>query len=247
MTLLIFAERLGVALLAGACVGLERQWRQRLAGLRTSSLVAAGAALFVLAPGLVASAPGDQARIAAQVVSGIGFLGAGVILRDGLNVRGLNTAATLWCTAGLGVLAGIGTPVAALIGAGAVVFVNLVLRPLARRIDRLPNAAAESPVCYTLSLICYAEQEAHLRALLLHAVSASGLTLRRLQSADTADPRRVEVRSELLSTGPQDGAVEQAVARLSLEPGVSAIRWEVGEARTAAADEDLPVLPWANG
>ena len=84
-----FAIRLGLALLLGAVVGAERQWRQRMAGLRTNALVAAGAAMFVMLSALAAQ-PDDSFRIAGQVVSGIGFLGAGVILRNGLSISGLN-------------------------------------------------------------------------------------------------------------------------------------------------------------
>src|SRR6201990_3279989 len=96
-----------MATLMGACIGFERQWRQRLAGLRTNTLVALGAASFVVFSGLV---PGDNSptRVAAQLVSGIGFLGAGLIFKEGLSVRGLNTAATLWCSAAVGLLAGEG-------------------------------------------------------------------------------------------------------------------------------------------
>jgi hypothetical protein len=93
-----------IAACLGASIGLERQWRQHLAGLRTNTLVALGAAIFIT----YARAAGDNegaTRIAAQVVSGIGFLGAGVIFKEGLNVRGLNTAATLWCSAAVGLLA----------------------------------------------------------------------------------------------------------------------------------------------
>ncbi len=84
-----FAIRLGLALVLGAFIGAERQWRQRMAGLRTNALVAAGAAMFVMLSALAAH-PDDSFRIAGQVVSGIGFLGAGVILRNGLNITGLN-------------------------------------------------------------------------------------------------------------------------------------------------------------
>src|ERR1700723_1536330 len=88
-----FALRLGVGVGCGSLIGLERQWRARMAGLRTNALVAAGATLFVLlsANGF-SGATADPTRVAAQIVSGIGFLGAGVILRDGLTVRGINTA-----------------------------------------------------------------------------------------------------------------------------------------------------------
>ena len=103
-----FAFRLGLAILLGASIGAERQWRQRLAGLRTNALVAAGAAMFVMLTALTNRPADDSFRIAGQVVSGIGFLGAGVILRNGLSITGLNTAATLWCTAAIGTLAGYG-------------------------------------------------------------------------------------------------------------------------------------------
>ena len=106
----IFAGRAIVAVALGAMVGLERQWRQRMAGLRTNALVALGAALFeLLAVQMTGVQAVDPTRIAAYVVSGIGFLGAGVILRDGVSVRGINTAATIWCSAAVGVLAGAGT------------------------------------------------------------------------------------------------------------------------------------------
>src|SRR3977135_3880 len=95
------------ALLIGGLIGLERQWRQRMTGLRTNGLVAVGSAMFVMMGGLT-TGDGSQGRVAAYVVSGIGFLGGGVILKDGFNIRGMNTAATLWCTAAVGTLAGLG-------------------------------------------------------------------------------------------------------------------------------------------
>src|ERR1700760_856484 len=101
------ALNLFIAACLGASIGLERQWRQHLAGLRTNTLVALGAAIYIT----YARAVGDHdgaTRMAAQVVSGIGFLGAGVIFKEGLNVRGLNTAATIWCSAAVGMLAGTG-------------------------------------------------------------------------------------------------------------------------------------------
>src|ERR1700677_1500554 len=113
-----FALRLAVGVGCGALIGFERQWRARTAALCTNALVSGGATLFVL----YSVAPGDSspARVASYVVSGIGFLGGGVILREGFNVRGLNTAATLWCSAAVGVLAASGHLVFTLIATGAV-------------------------------------------------------------------------------------------------------------------------------
>jgi putative Mg2+ transporter-C (MgtC) family protein len=98
--------RLSVALALGSVIGFERQWRQKMAGLRTNALVALGSCGFVVFSAMVGE--GDPTRIAAQVVTGIGFLGAGIILREGINVTGLNTAATLWCSAMVGTFAGAG-------------------------------------------------------------------------------------------------------------------------------------------
>ncbi len=91
--LIAIVLRLGLALLLGASIGFERQWRQKTAGLRTNALVALGASGFVVFGSLIGH--GDPMPIAAQIVTGIGFLGAGIILREGINVLGLNTAATL--------------------------------------------------------------------------------------------------------------------------------------------------------
>ncbi|MCL6526085.1 MgtC/SapB family protein [Meiothermus granaticius] len=138
MSVLEFSLRLGVALVLGAIIGYERSRRQGLAGIRTNALVACGAAQFVMLSGLLAG--GDPTRIAAQVVSGVGFLGAGVILREGgFNVRGLNTAATLWGSAAVGSLAGAGFVLYALPGTLAIMVANLVLRNLEMR-EKPPKA-----------------------------------------------------------------------------------------------------------
>jgi putative Mg2+ transporter-C (MgtC) family protein len=110
--------RLFIALLLGGVIGLERRWRGHAAGAHTNALVACGAAIFVVA-GQTLGGDG-AARALAQVAAGIGFLAGGVILRDGLRVRGLNTAATVWCVAAIGGIAGMGRlPLAA--GATALV------------------------------------------------------------------------------------------------------------------------------
>src|SRR6202521_3118591 len=99
-----FATRLALAIAMGATVGMERQWRQRMAGTRTNALVATGAAAFVMCGFQLGNDPAALGRIVSYVVSGVGFLGAGVIFKDAANVRGLNTAATIWCSAAIGAL-----------------------------------------------------------------------------------------------------------------------------------------------
>jgi putative Mg2+ transporter-C (MgtC) family protein len=130
-----FVAYLVTALFLRATIGAERQWHQRIAGLRTNALVSAGAAIFVSITHLV-PLNATSLQVAAQVVSGIGFLRAGVIMREGLSIRGLNTAATLWCSAAVGSLCGLGFAKEAVIGAAGVLGANVLFRPLARKIDR---------------------------------------------------------------------------------------------------------------
>ncbi len=138
LTTLVFLSRLGVAALLGIAIGAERQWRQRAAGLHTSSLVAVGAALFTLLDSIVGA--GDTTRIVAGVVTGVGFIAGGVILRSGINVTGLNTAATIWATAAVGAIAGFGLYWEAAAAAALIIVLNCILDPLAAFIDAHSNA-----------------------------------------------------------------------------------------------------------
>lgn len=133
LTFTVFLARLAAAALLGIAIGFERQWRQRAAGLHTSSLVSTGAALFALLDGQLAA--GDTTRIVAGVVTGVGFIAGGVILRSGVGVTGLNTAATIWATAAVGALAGFGLWPGAIAGAVAIIALNLLLQPLANAIN----------------------------------------------------------------------------------------------------------------
>lgn len=224
--LLITATNLSAAVALGAAVGLERQWRQRLAGLRTNTLVALGSASFVGFADLFGGADASPTRVAAQVVSGIGFLGAGIIFREGANVRGLNTAATLWCSAAIGLFAGHGAIAEAAMVAALVIAVNVLLRPLTGLINRQPISGGESEPAFLVTTVCRAEAEAHVRALMLQGFSGGGLRLRRLDSADIEDSSRVEVEAEVMAASSQGQAELEAITgRLSLEPAVTAARW----------------------
>jgi len=140
--------RITLAALCGAAVGIEREIREREAGLRTHLLVAVGSALFTLASaygfrdflksgGVVVQA--DPSRIAAQIVTGIGFLGAGAIIRQGLAVRGLTTAATLWVVAAIGLTIGSGYYSAALMTTVVVILSLGPLRTVTRRLFERPH------------------------------------------------------------------------------------------------------------
>ncbi len=125
--------RLALAGVLGAVIGLERELRGYPAGIRTLALVTLGSALFTEASQLF---PGSDDRMAAQIVTGIGFLGAGVIFREGYTVRGITTAATIWSAAGVGVAIGLELYFVAVFGT-IFVFAVLEARPVTRRVEKL--------------------------------------------------------------------------------------------------------------
>jgi putative Mg2+ transporter-C (MgtC) family protein len=223
-----FAIRLLLAIAMGATVGLERQWRQRMAGTRTNALVAAGAAAFVMCGLLLDNDPSARGRIVSYVVSGVGFLGAGVIFKDGANVRGLNTAATIWCSAAIGALSGLGSLNLALVLAAAVLLTNMVLRPLAYRLHPvLPNA---NPIetLYAVQITCRVSAAAHIRSLLLSTISRLPVTLQSVHGEEEINDQ-THIRAEMTTAGRNNEALEQVVMRLSIEDDVSNLSWSVVE------------------
>jgi len=217
--------RLGSALVLGTIVGLERQWRQHTAGTRTNALVAAGACAFVMCAYLARDNSRGEAQIVSYVVSGVGFLGAGVIFKDAGSIRGLNTAATLWCSAAIGAVCGLGAIAYGAILGATVLLANLALRPLGYKLHPIAQPGGEQEVTYAFELVCRAEDEAHIRALLLQALASTSLILTSLRSEDIEGTPKLRVSAQIRGLGRQDITLEQMVARLSLEAGVTAVSW----------------------
>ncbi|KAA8968178.1 MgtC/SapB family protein [Mycobacterium sp.] len=231
-----FVLRLGVGLGCGALIGIERQWQARRAGLRTNALVATGATLFVLYS--VAANDTSPTRVASYVVSGVGFLGGGVILREGFNVRGLNTAASLWCSAAVGVLAAGGDLMFALIGTAAVIMIHLLGRPIGRLIDR-DNVVEEDEddQPYQLQLVCRPKSEKYARAQIVQRTRSNDFVLRGIHT-ERAGEDSLALTAYLLSDGHAPTRLEQLVAELSLQEGVQTVHWYAG-------DQDEPMPPVA--
>ncbi len=234
MDLSTFALRIAIAFLLGIAIGVERQWRQRMAGLRTNALVAVGAALFsslsvLLGPNV------NQTQIAAYVVSGIGFLAGAVIFKEGFSVRGLNTAATMWGTAAVGTLCGSGFLAEGAVGAAMVLAANVLLRPLVQRINRQPLEQSELSRSYDIVVTCIADQEERIRATVLETIGGASLHLRGLESRDVAGGR-VEIVARVISG--RDKEVERAVGVLSLDPHVVGARWSIGGDVDEEGDEE---------
>ncbi len=220
-----FLARLGSALLLGALVGLERQWRQRIAGTRTNALVSAGASAFVMCAFLVRDTSHSEAQIVSYVVSGVGFLGAGVIFKDAGSVRGLNTAATLWCSAAIGAICGLSYLAYGATVAGVVLLTNVVLRPLAYRLYPIQQTSPEQESIYNFELVCRSEDEVRIRALLTQEIARTTLALSALKSEDIEGTAKLKVAAQIRGFGRQDQPLEQLIARLSLEAGVTAVSW----------------------
>ena len=222
------ALNLAVALACGAAIGSERQVRQRMAGLRTNALVALGAAGFVTFAALFPDEV-SPTRVAAQIVSGIGFLGAGIIFRDGFNVHGLNTAATLWCSAAVGMLAGAGFWDFALTLTGFVVFINLGLRPLVRFMKRHTKAGVPLLRSYRVLVAVAPEAEAAARGLMLRTLGLGGLHLSEIGMTPASEGGAVNLAATVTAEGLPEIVLEQAVQHLAAEPGLLRVHWQALE------------------
>ncbi len=212
------------AVLCGALIGTERQLRHRMAGVRTNALVALGAASFVIFASLF---PGDSSptRVPAQIVSGIGFLGAGIIFRDGLTVFGLNTAATLWCAAAVGMLCGAGALDIAVVLTGILLAINIGLRPLVNWLDGHLIAGLNPHRLYRIEVSGAQTQEAHLRASLMHKLKLAGLPVSGIETHLSEDGLSIELSASLIGEGVSDVLMEKAVALLAVEPGLQKVIW----------------------
>lgn len=225
MDLLEFTGRVGLALLLGASIGLERQFRQHPAGLRTNALVSVGAALFVSLSALMDD-KNSPTRIASYVVSGIGFLGGGVILKEGINVRGMNTAATLWCTAAVGTLVGSGFGLHAAIGVAAVLVALTALRPLTRWVDARQKRLAAGEQFYQLRVTCDDKQDRAIRAVVMrHVGGEPGMAVVGISSQRRKGRKRILV-VDVMADPANDLAVQDVSNRLTIEPGVRATSWQ---------------------
>ena len=221
-----FVLQVGAALLMGLAIGAERQFGQHPAGLRTNALVCVGAALFVSLSRLMAP-EGSPTRIAAQVVSGIGFLGGGVILREGMTVKGMTTAATLWCSAAVGALSGSGYTIHAAIGTGIIVGTNLMLHPMSKWIDRLSKEKKNVETDYRMRVVCEQQQEGVIRAMLIQDVNAHPSMVVRGISIHAADePGRKLIVADIDSSERDDHAMQELMSRINIEPGIVSASWE---------------------
>jgi len=218
---------LGSAFVLGSLIGFERQVRQRTAGLRTNTLVAVGAAVFVdLAVRFYALHGGTPTplQVVAYVISGTGFLGAGAIMKEGANVSGLNTAATLWGSAAVGACAGAKLLPEAILAAIFVLMANTLLRPVVNRINRQPLLEEDSEASYAVHVICRRESQAAVTDLMIELLDAAHYPVR------TIDPRpfgevEVEIEAILYATAVDAAELDAVLGSLSRQRGVLQAYW----------------------
>ncbi|MEX3856361.1 MgtC/SapB family protein [Paraburkholderia sp. BR10923] len=226
-----FIWRLLAAFGCGVAIGLERQIRQRTAGLRTVTLVTCGACLFVTLGMLTGNGESGVTRIAAYVVSGVGFLGGGVIMRDKGEIQGINTAATLWCAAAVGVLCGTGHFGPAIAGTALVLLTNTLLREVSHAINAAPVSAADLVREYVLSVVCREQDEIHIRTVLSNSMHSQPLSFQSLVSQDVdGDGSRVAVTATIRVHPKYQSKLELMASRISMEKGVSSISWSARDA-----------------
>lgn len=222
------AIRIAAGVGFGTLIGFERQWRARTAGVRTNALVSLGSTLFVIMGAYSFDGPGaDPTRVAAQIVSGIGFLGAGVIMKQGTSISGLNTAATLWASAAVGALAGGGLVWVAAAGTLVVIAANVLLRPVGRMLDRRPGSTGReknTEVEYTFEVRCAREHEVEVRAIVFDAVHRPDLIVQSVAATDLPDDL-VVITATVTSPERDDHQIELAIADVIHTPEVLGVRW----------------------
>jgi putative Mg2+ transporter-C (MgtC) family protein len=214
-----------------------------MAGLQTMALVSMGAALFLILGAYTFHREQDPTRVAAQIVTGIGFLGAGVIMKQGSSVTGLNTAATLWATAAVGALAGAWMWREAVTGAGIIIAGNVFLYPLARGHGSRPHPVWPRDAAHRLRFRSGMRPgHGSRRAGADHPLDhRPNLQLKSLGSAAAATSDGVRIVAELSADTRDDATLDDAARTLSVEPNVRSVRWTArneGAASWAASSND---------
>lgn len=214
---------LTAAFILGGLIGLERQYRQRTAGLRTNVLVAVGAAVFVDMANRLQGHEG-AVHVLAYVVSGIGFLGAGVIMREEGNVRGINTAATLWGSAAVGAAAGADLILEATLATFFVLAANTLLRPIVNTINRKPLDVSSTEVTNTVYVIAERAHQKMVMALLEEELERSNYPTRDLD-IHAFGQEEIEIEATLAVTSVDGDELDALVKRLATKPAVRQVFW----------------------
>ncbi len=226
-----FLIRMMIAILLGALIGTERQLTKHYTGIITTIIVCMGSFAFASFAFLVGDANRDTTRIAAQIVSGIGFLGAGVILSDGTKVKGINTAATVWASAAVGILCCIDKIWFAVAVALAILITHLVLHPVTeyidkkQRYDKKKSQKAEETF-YRISIICDEDHAPEIKEKLIKKIrETDNVLLRKLQTGGQTDGN-VKVKADISTKVKDNELVESLIVYLGTNNDIISAGWK---------------------
>ena len=224
MDLEMFISRIILAMILGFAIGLERQLTGHLAGIRINVLICLGTCFFTLFPTMLGS---DQVfRIGSSIITGVGFLCSGVIFKDSGVVRGINTAATLWCTAAIGLLSSTSNPLLAISATLILIGSNVILRPLARHIKPIGQGEDNEEV-YRICVTCLEDAELEIRGLIINSNQCKSLFMSNLKSGDVVGDK-VEVVAEFCAMGKtRRHNMEDIVSKVLENDKVVSAGWEV--------------------
>ncbi len=226
-----FAIRLGIAALLGAVIGLEREISRHYAGIITNLIVCVGAYAFTSFSYLATDSNTDITRIAAQVVCGIGFLGAGVILSDGTKIKGINTAATIWAAAAVGILCCLDQIWYALCVSAILILAHLIFHPLSELIRKRHSynkvRTANEEAYYTISVTCREDAANRIKAeLIAHIHQTEGVLLHKLETVSQDDEGSVKVRAAISTKTRNNETVEEIITFIGAEKDIISTGWK---------------------
>ncbi len=228
-----FSIRLAIAIVLGFIVGLERQWTRHQAGILTNVIVCVGAYAYSAFSYIALGDNADVTRVAAQVVSGIGFLGAGLIIRDGINVRGLSTAATIWTTAAVGVLCTLPNIWFSVIVAVAIVILHLVLHPFSSYVNQKNHynkeKEARKECTYKITIVCTESSEIDIRSHLVKTIrDKNDVLLHTLESNET-DDKNIKIRAYVTTPKKNNDVIESLLIHVGKDEGIISAGWKIAE------------------
>ena len=228
----VFTTRIVICFILSVLIGVERQLRHKMVGIRTNVLVALGAFMFNW---MVFSCDiPDRTRVASQIVSGIGFLGAGFIIKDGSRIKGLNTAATLWCVAAIGVLTSTGMIAESCIGTLMVLLSNIILRFISQSISE--KVKKEQLEICTVKITCEKESESNVRYAVVNFCEEYSININSLGKKDTTT-KSVQIDDAIVTT--RANVVEEMIKTIGLQIGLSSIEWK--HEKVTDEYDDLPI------
>ena len=229
-----FSLHLLAAAVLGAIIGFERQWTRHQAGILTNVIVCIGSYAFTAFSFLTFNGGVDITRVASGIVSGIGFLGAGLILREGSNIRGLNTAATVWATSAVGILCCVTNLEYAMIVGIVIVIVHLVLHPISDYISHVRkydknDKKKNKEAFYRISVVCPEEAELDVRKNIMSIIkNEPDVLLHTLESTDShSDEHNKKIRAHISTKNEDASLVENLITKVGKNEEIVSAGWKV--------------------